>query len=179
MDTGNGSDIATFVGLVIFLIIFATGVFLQIKIIKAIRQDRTTDWEINLCHSIIMLVHFSFVIVFESTIHFIPNFDEYLENWACSATLFLRMLGAGEIMCHSLTISFYKYIFIVHHNMVIHIGIDRMKGILRFVYLLIPIGGALSYTFRPNFHAFESIHNCSLQVHFDHAIDGVSCLLLC
>ena len=160
MGADRGSDIATLAGFVMLPIIFAIGLFLQFKIIKGSMQDRTTGWEINLSHTIVMLVHFSFVIVFESAIHMIPDLNEYLENWVCSAIFLLRMVGAGEIMCHSLTISFYKYIFIVHHNMVVDIGIDRMKTILRLVYLLIPIGGALSYIFRPNFHAFKSIHNC-------------------
>ena len=160
MDGDGEFDIATLLGFCVLIFVFAIGVFLQIKIIKAVRQDRTTAWEIQLSHSIVMLVHFSFVIVFESSIHFIPDLNEYLENWVCSVIFLLRMVGAGEIMCHSLTISFYKYIFIVHHNMVVDIGIDRIKTILRFVYLLLPIGGALSYIFRPNFHAFKSIHNC-------------------
>ena len=160
MGAANTSDIVTLAGLGILPIIFAIGVYLQFKIIKGSMQDRTTAWEINLSHSIVMLVHFSFVIIFESAIYFIPDLNQYLENWACSAIFLLRMLGAGEIMCHSLIISFYKYIFIVHHNMVVDIGIDRMKSILRFVYLLLPIGGSLSYIFRPNFHAFKSIHNC-------------------
>ena len=163
MGAANTSDIVTLAGLGILPIIFAIGVYLQFKIIKGSMQDRTTAWEINLSHSIVMLVHFSFVIIFESAIYFIPDLNQYLENWACSAIFLLRMLGAGEIMCHSLIISFYKYIFIVHHNMVVDIGIDRMKSILRFVYLLLPIGGSLSYIFRPNFHAFKSIHNCGAQ----------------
>ena len=163
MGAANTSDIVTLAGLGILPIIFAIGVYLQFKIIKGSMQDRTTAWEINLSHSIVMLVHFSFVIIFESAIYFIPDLNEYLENWVCSAIFLLRMLGAGEIMCHSLIISFYKYIFIVHHNVVVEIGIDRMKSILRFAYLLLPIGGSLTYIFRPNFHAFKSIHNCGAQ----------------
>ena len=163
MDDNRKFDAATLLGFCVLLIVFAIGVFLQIKIIKALKQDRTTAWEIQLTHSIVMLVHFSFVIIFESTIDFVPTLDTYLGTWICSATFLLRMFGAGEMIIHSLIISFYKYIFIVHHNMVLDIGIDRMKKILRFVYLLLLIGGSLSYTFRPNFRAFNSVHNCGTQ----------------
>ena len=107
-----------------------------------------------------MMVHFSFVILFEITIYTFPTLDAYHGKWVCSASFYLRMLGAGEIFFHSLIISFYKYLFIVHHFMVINIGQDRMKKILRCVYLLLLIGGSLSYTFRPNFRAFNSVHNC-------------------
>ena len=161
---GDGEfDIATLLGFCVLLIVFAIGVFLQIKIIKALKQDRTTAWEIQLTHSIVMLVHFSFVIIFESTIYFVPTLDTYLGKLFCSATFLLRMLGAGEMIIHSLIISFYKYIFIVHHNMVLDIGTDRMKKILRFVYLLLIVGGPLSYISRPNFQAFNSVHNCGVK----------------
>ena len=163
MDDDRKLDAATLLGFCVLLIVFAIGVFLQIKIIKALKQDRTTAWEIQLTHSIVMLVHFSFVIIFESTIYFVPTLDTYLGKLFCSATFLLRMLGAGEMIIHSLIISFYKYIFIVHHNMVLDIGIDRMKKILRFVYLLLIVGGPLSYISRPNFQAFNSVHNCGVK----------------
>ena len=156
---GEELDIASILGFSILLIVFAIGVFLQIKIIKALKQDRTTSWEIQLIHSIVMLLHFSFVIIFEITIHSIRSLDGYLRKWVCSATFFLRIVGATEIICHSLIISFYKYIFIVHHD----IGIDRMKKILCFVYLLFPVCSSLGYIFRPNIRAFNSLHNCGVQ----------------
>ena len=78
MDGDGEFDIATLLGFFILLTVFAIGVFIQIKIIKALKQDRTTAWEIQLSHSIVMLVHFSFVIIFESTIYFVPTFDTYL-----------------------------------------------------------------------------------------------------
>ena len=163
MGGGEEIDIATKLGFSILLIVFAIGVFLQTKIIKAVKQDRTTAWEIQLSHSIVMLLHFSFVIIFEVAIYSIRSLDTYLRNWVCSATFFLRIVGTTEIICHSLMISFYKYIFIVHHNMAVKIGIDRMKKILCFVYLLFVVGNSLGYIFRPNTHAFNSVHNCGAQ----------------
>ena len=163
MGGGEEIDIATKLGFSILLTVFAIGVFLQTKIIKAVNQDRTTAWEIQLSHSIVMLLHFSFVIIFEIAIYSIRSLDTYLRNWVCSATFFLRIVGTTEIICHSLMISFYKYIFIVHHNMAVKIGIDRMKKILCFVYLLFVVGNSLGYIFRPNTHAFNSVHNCGAQ----------------
>ena len=160
MVSAEEGEITPLVGFGILLCIFTVGMFLQIKIIKGLKQDRTTAWEIELSHSIVMMVHFSFVILFEITIYTFPTLDAYPGKWVCSASFYLRMLGAGEIFFHSLIISFYKYLFIVHHFMVINIGQDRMKKILRCVYLLLLIGGSLSYTFRPNFRAFNSVHNC-------------------
>ena len=78
MDGDGEFDIATLLAFFILLTVFAIGVFLQIKIIKALKQDRTTAWEIQLCHSIVMLVHFSFVIIFETTIYFVPTLDTYI-----------------------------------------------------------------------------------------------------
>ena len=75
MDGGEEIDMATKLGFSILLIVFAIGVFLQSKIIKALKQDRTTAWEIQLSHSIVMLLHFSFVVIFEIAIYSIRSLD--------------------------------------------------------------------------------------------------------
>ena len=91
------------------------------------------------------------------------NLPTYLGEWICSASFVLRMLGLSEILYKSLIISFYKYIFIVHQNMVTHIGESRMKKIMCTVYLFAPIGGCVSYLFRPNFRSINAIHNCGVK----------------
>ena len=160
MDALLEFDLATLLGGGgILLVIFIIGVFLQIKIIKAIRQDRATAWEVDLGHSIVMMIHFSFIIFFNIITHIFPNLHLYLSKEICYCALFLRMLGATEIVGHSLVISFYKYIFIVHHNTITRIGQERMKKVLLFIYIINPITGSLSYIFRPNLKAFKDIED--------------------
>ena len=57
-----GQDVPTLIGgCVIFVAIFTTGVYLQIKVISVVKRDQTMAWEINLLHSVVMIVHYSFV----------------------------------------------------------------------------------------------------------------------
>ena len=162
-DVSEGLDIATIIGFAILGVVFTIGMGLQIKTIKALKQDRATAWEIDLSHSVVMMIHFSFVIVFEGTVVINLSLPTYLGEWICSASFVIRMVGASLIFCHSLTISFYKYLFIVHHNMMTNIGQNRMKKIICLVYLLLPISGCVSYLVRPNWRAMNAIHNCGVK----------------
>ena len=141
----------------IWLLTLTVGMSLQIRLIRAIKEDRTTGWEIDFGHSVVMMIHFSFLTFYTITTYAIPNLLENL--WFCYFFYTLRMLCVAEITNHSLIISFYKYVFIVHHNMIASIGELRMKNILLLVGITKPIAGTLAYIFRPNYHAFETIHN--------------------
>ena len=163
MGVSDVFDIGTFIGFGILAFVFTIGMWLQIKTIKVLKQERATAWEIDFSHSVVMMIHYSFVIIFEGTIAMSLNLPTYLGEWICSASFVLRMLGLSEILYKSLIISFYKYIFIVHQNMVTHIGESRMKKIMCTVYLFAPIGGCVSYLFRPNFRSINAIHNCGVK----------------
>lgn len=188
MDSALEFDLTTLlVGGGILLVIFVIGVFLQIKIIKAIRQDRATAWEVDLGHSIVMMIHFSFIIFFNIITYIFPNLHLYLGKEFCYLALILRMLGVAEIVGHSLVISFYKYIFIVHHNTITRIGQERMKKILLLIYFINPITGSLSYIFRPNLKAFKAIEDmCPIdtshqepKIDQDQKIGTLSRLFMC
>ena len=182
MDSSLEFDLTTLLaGGGILLVIFIIGVFLQIKIIKAIRQDRATAWEVDLGHSIVMMIHFSFIIFFNIITYIFPNLHLYLGKEFCYLALGLRMLGATEIVGHSLVISFYKYIFIVHHNTITRIGQGRMKKILLLIYFINPITGSLSYIFRPNLKAFKAIEDmCPIDTsNKEPKIDTLSRLFMC
>ena len=163
MDVSDGFDIGTFIGFGVLGFVFTIGMCLQIKTIKVLKQEKATAWEIDLSHSIIMMIHYSFVILFEGTVAMNLNLPTFLGKWICSASFVLRMLGLSEILYKSLIISFYKYIFIVHQNMVTNIGEGRMKKIMCTVYVFAPIGGCVSYLFRPNFRSINAIHNCGVK----------------
>ena len=152
----------------ILLLTLSVGMCLQIKLIRAIKQDRTTGWEIDLAHSAVMMIHFSFATFYTISTYAIPNLHE--NSWFCYFSYTLRMLGLAEIINHSLMISFYKYLFIVHQDTIASIGGLRMKRIVLLVGITKPIADSLSYIFRPNFQAFDSIHDkdCKIQFGAEH-----------
>ena len=64
----------------IFCVIFVIGVFLQVKIILALKRDQAMAWEMNLAHSIVMIVHWSFKLLVEFVYYIQPSFHEFVGN---------------------------------------------------------------------------------------------------
>ena len=114
-----GHDILMLIGgFAIFCAIFTTGVFLQVKIISTLKSDQAMAWEIDVAHSIAMIVIFKSVLILETINYLQPTFDDFFGKWYCDLLLFELLLGFFEILFHSMYISFYKYIFIVHSESV-------------------------------------------------------------
>ena len=147
-------------GFLIF--IFLIGLFLQITIIKTVRKEQAVGWDINLTHSVVMIIHYCYTIIFETVTYLVPNLGQYTGIWFCYFSLFLRIYGVSAILSHSLFISIYKYILIVHMKSVGTFGKRRLKKILFWINIVLPIFMSLTYTFRPNYRAFKAINRCGL-----------------
>ena len=105
-----GRDILTLIGgCVIFVVIFTTGVYLQIKVILVVKRDQTMAWEINLAHSVVMVVIFSSVLILKTMSYFQITFYDVFGKWLCYLLLSLMIFGFLEMLFHSLYISLYKY----------------------------------------------------------------------
>ena len=99
------------------------------------------------------------------SLHFL-SFRHLLKLWLKKVNryflLFLRLYGISEIVFHSLFISAYKYIFILHNEGVRSIGQERIKKMLFWVNMSLPVFFAFSYIIRPNNQAFNTVHSCGL-----------------
>ena len=146
----------------ILTFIFLVGLYLQITIIKTVKKEQAIAWDIKLIHSIVMIIHYGYTIIFEVVTYLIPNLGQYMGIWFCYFSLFLRLYGVIEILSHSLFISIYKYILIVHTQSARRFGQKRLKKILFWINIVLPIFLSLSYTVRPNFRAFKAINRCGL-----------------
>ena len=150
---------------VIFCFTFSIGLYLQIKIIKAIRREQAMAWEINMCHSIVMIVHFLCSISIETTTYIMPSLSRYTGMWFCYFASFIRGYGASAIIMHSLVVSIYKYIFIVHDEAVRKYGKDKTKKLLFWIILILPVFASVSFMWRPYLHIGEdsAINRCGLH----------------
>ena len=73
-----GHDILMLIGgFAIFCAIFTTGVFLQVKIISTLKSDQAMAWEIDVAHSIAMIVIFKSVLILETINYLQPTFDDF------------------------------------------------------------------------------------------------------
>ena len=141
------------------ILIFIIGLCLQVKIIRAVKEDKAMAWEINLSHSIVMIIHFSISISLETTTYVIPDLSQYLGIWFCYCSMFIRLYGVGEILLHSLFLCIYKYILIVHNNTIRCFGLEKAKKLLFWINIILPLFGSFSYTLRPNYRA---LNRCTL-----------------
>ena len=146
---------------VIFCAIFVVGVFLQVKVMATLKRDQGMAWEINLTHSIVMIVHWSFRIFLETIQFMEPNYYTFFGKWFCYSLLSVVSLGVFEMALHSLYISIHKYIFIVQSETVNRIGECKTKRFLQWAYFILLITWCISYTVRGNFIEFGITSKCS------------------
>ena len=144
----------------IFCAIFTIGIFLQVKVIVALKRDQPQAWEMKLAHSVVQIVHWSLKMFLGSIYYIQPTFYDFFGAWFCYFLLFVMWFGSFEMFFHSLYISIHKYIFIVHNETVNLIGERKTKWRLLLVYLIILISWTLSYTARAPSSAFPIISKC-------------------
>ena len=159
MDLSGHEVLILIVQCVIFCAIFTIGVFLQVKVIRAVKRDQAMAWEITFVHSVVMIVHFSFVAIVNSVNYIQITFNHYsLFHYPIFRYVVLSVMffGISEMGFHSLYISIYKYIFILHRETVIRIGDQRTKTLLFWTYLTGLFSWTLSYIVRPNFDPLQN-----------------------
>ena len=89
MDLFEQDVLILIVQCVVYCIIFSIGVFLQVKVIIVLKRDQAMAWEINLLHSVVMIVHYSFVSIVNAVDYiqiafyhhqlFHSKYEEYLD----------------------------------------------------------------------------------------------------
>ena len=146
---------------------------MQIKIIAALKRDQAMAWEINLFHSVVMIIHWSLKLLVEFVHYIHPSFYYIFGSWFCYSLLAVRSFGIFVMFFNSLYISIHKYIFIIHDETVNRIGDRKVKGRLLGAYAIVLITWTLSYTARGHFSAFGITSKCSIP-HTSVTDDGFS-----
>ena len=172
MDLSKHDLLILIVECVIFCAIFIIGVFLQVKVIAVVKRDQAMAWEIHFVHSVVMILHFSLVAIVEAVNYIQVTFNDYsLFHYPMFryVVLFIKCFGISEMGFHSLYISIYKYIFILHRETVIRIGDQRTKKLLLWTYCTGLFAWTLAYIVRPN---FGPLHNFGLKNTFGGSISS-------
>ena len=163
MDLLGHNVVILICGCALFCAIFTIGVFLQIKIILTLKRDQTMAWEIDVAHSIAMIVIFSSVSILDTVSYLQPTFNDFFGKWYCDVLLFENLFGFFEILVHSIYISLYKYIFIVHIETVNRIGQQKTKLLLLWSYFIVLVAWTLSLVVRENnLGEFSDTVSCSI-----------------
>ena len=99
--------------IVILAIAFIIGLYVQIKKIKRVKQEKAFTWELEIYHSAVCITYFSFHLFIEILEHFIPEVCNTTKRILCTSAWFIKTWGVTAIFLHSLSISMCKYVVIV------------------------------------------------------------------
>ena len=146
--------------LLLLVLIYLVGLYLQIKTIMISKQNKDMTWKIDISHSIIMIIYYAFKIVFETIAHGIPKLSLFTGSWFCHLVLFINLYGMASIVGHSLHTSIHKYVFIEHQETVNNFGMEKARQISLWIYILNPAVFAVSWMVRPHYRAIVSVNRC-------------------
>ena len=140
-------------------ILLVIGMPLQIKIIKRARQEKQVTWKTEIFHSIVLIIHFSFILIVDVLAFVIPDYTG--GGWICLLSQFIRTFGILTISSHSLLISVQKYIVIVN---CINDNSERHKleivSLVLYLTLSILSAAAISLRYFSSVPIYPSLENC-------------------
>ena len=140
--------------------LFSVGLFLQIKIIAICRKERDKTWQITIAHSIASIILFSWAIIFLPISAICPVLSNHTGVSLCYIAAFMFVYFPYLLACHSLIVSFTKYVFIVHREKALTFGEEQLKKSILGFYLIHPFLLSIATISLYDFEAFESIIAC-------------------
>ena len=100
--------------IVILIIAFVIGFYVQVKKIKRVKQEKNVTWELEIYHSVVCIIYFSFSIFVEIVEQLVSDTSDSTNLILCTFSWCIKTWGVTAILLHSLSISVSKYIVIVH-----------------------------------------------------------------
>ena len=118
------------------------GIYIHFKKINVAKKKKEITWELEIYHSVTCIIYFTLVTVIDVVNYTCPAIDQSIESFINQTARILRTVGISIIVCHSFSISLYKYYIIVDRR---PIKAEDKKIKLRYLLALIlyPIIGSL------------------------------------
>ena len=140
-------------------IVFCIGLFFQIKIIKACKEEKTKTWQIHIFHSITMTILIPSRVMFLAIGYLSPSVYINIGGWVCHILRFLFCYGYISVLSNSLVIASMKFVLIVHAMKALAFGHSRIQKIFFWANLLFPF--ILSWdSILPDFQHYGYISKC-------------------
>ena len=151
----------TFIASVIILsVLLIIGLYLQIRIIIVSKQEKGITWKLDLYHSFVITVNFSFRIFFEIFTDVFPSMHVYVGMWFCYVALFVQIFCGLSMVSHSLVIVIYKYIYIIHPDLFSSAGTHNASLFAIWTNVIVQISLSVSAMVRPSQPRFSSVSVC-------------------
>ena len=135
----SGVPVSAIIHILVQVLLFCAGLFIQIKIILVCKKEKDKTWQIHISHSIVLIIYYTFTIPFDAITYFIPFLSQYTGHWLCYIASFITLYGYYSAGAHTLLISVMKYVFIVHDKKVREIGEDKIKKAFFLINLAHPL----------------------------------------
>ena len=137
---------------VIALSVYIIGIFLHAKIIKTSIKGKEMTWKLDVTNSFLLMIHYAHVLFMTSLTFFVHDVHIYTGKWFCYASKLLTYYGNFYISAHTLVVVILKYIMIVHWEMAMIVGHDKIKEIFFWTNFLHPtLMISIHFVIRPDF----------------------------
>ena len=125
--------------IIVISIEFVLGVYLQIKLIKRVKKEKTVTWQTEIYHSVVLIIHFTSNLFVQTLLYIFPDVSHYIGFWwICEVFRAIKIWGIFAISLHSFSVSVQKYIVIFYWK--VNSYVSRKIEILVFwIFLSLPI----------------------------------------
>ena len=96
---------------------FVIGVYLQVKLIQRVKNEKAVTWKMEIYHSLVLIIHFTLSVSVQALDYIFPDVSHYAGFWwFCEVYRAIKMWGIFAISLHSFSVSVHKYIVICYWN---------------------------------------------------------------
>ena len=165
----SDSDVFQIINSIIQIILYALGLFIQVKNISVEKKEKARTWKIHVSQAVMLTILFGFRIPFQAITHFIPFLSFHVGSWICHIGSFIEFYGYQAIIAYSLWIALSKYILIVHAIKARIFGNDKIEEIFFWIHLISPIILAILAMLTTDYQARADLKSCYgiPDIHFD------------
>ena len=150
-----------FLSLIMALVIYPLGSYINWKIICICRQVKDKTWQQDIVHALSMMSALFVMVVFENVSNYFTKLSDYTGGvWICYIPAFFYSYNTLAAGTHSFFIAFMKYIYIVHNEKVRGFDEDKLKKIFFLIYSIHPLFFAIPTVILLDFEASTSLLRC-------------------
>ena len=159
VDSNTNYNIWIF-GTIVAIFVYLIGTYINWKIICVCRKVKDKTWQVDVAHSVGMMVAVFVVVFFEKLSDQVAVLSEYTGVGVCYITSFVYTYGAYLGGFHSVHIAMMKYVYIIHHDKVRQFGEEKVKKILFLSYILHPLSLTIPSVILLDFEVYSSLIHC-------------------
>ena len=139
---------STILNVIVQIMLYFIGLLINAKIILTCWQSRkhNKSWQLHILYSASCIVLFIFNIPFGFFSTAAPDLSRITGEWFCYLAIFINVFLAGIILTNSAMVSITKYIFVVHWDMALVYGHEKIQWASTILSLLITCFMAILHT---------------------------------